>query len=49
MRSEAPNNLLESNRHPASPLRAEQQFGRAVHARACVFGDDRSAKDYGIT
>ena len=37
-----PNNLLETHRRPASPLGPGQQFRRAFHAQACVFGDGRS-------
>jgi hypothetical protein len=35
---------LETNRRPAPPLDAEREFGRAVHAQACVSGSGRSAR-----
>ena len=38
-----PNQTLETNCRPASPLDAGWQFGRAVHARPCVSGGSRSA------
>jgi hypothetical protein len=38
------NNLLESNRRPASPLGSRQQFGRAVYAQVFIFGGGHSAK-----
>ena len=38
-----PNQTLETNCRPASPLEARQQVGRAGHARPCVFGGSRSA------
>jgi prepilin-type processing-associated H-X9-DG protein len=43
-----PNNLLETNRRPASPLGAGQQFRRAVYAQSCVFDGGRSAKRWTI-
>jgi len=41
-----PNQTLETNCRPASPLDAWQQFERAVHARPCVSGGSRSALRY---
>jgi hypothetical protein len=38
-----PNQTLETNRRPASPLEAGRQFERAVHAQACLSGGGRSA------
>jgi hypothetical protein len=38
-----PNQTLETSCRPASPLDALRQFGRAVHALACVSGGSRSA------
>jgi len=38
----SPNQTLETNCRPASPLNAGRQFGRAVHARPCVSGGGRS-------
>ena len=38
-----PNQTLETNCRPASPLDAGRQFGRAVHAPTCVSGGSRSA------
>jgi hypothetical protein len=38
-----PNQTLETNRRPASPLDAGHQFGRAVYAQACISGGGRSA------
>jgi hypothetical protein len=38
-----PNQTLETNRRPASPLGAGRQFVRAVHAQACLSGGGRSA------
>lgn len=37
------NNVPETNRRHASPLGAEQQFGRAGHALAHVSSGGRSA------
>jgi hypothetical protein len=37
------NNLPETNRRPASELRAEGKFRRIVYARGCVPGGGRSA------
>jgi hypothetical protein len=37
------NQTLETNCRPAYPLDAGRQFGRAVHALACVSGGSRSA------
>ena len=34
--------MTETNFRPASPLEAWQQFGRAVHAPACVSGGSPS-------
>jgi hypothetical protein len=38
-----PNQTLETNCRPATPLDAGRQFGRAAHALACVSGGSRSA------
>jgi hypothetical protein len=38
------NNLLETNRRPASPLGVGQRFRRTVHAQARASGGGRSAK-----
>jgi hypothetical protein len=40
---ESPNQTLETNRRPASPLVAGRQFEYAVHAQACISGGGRSA------
>jgi hypothetical protein len=32
MELERPNQTLETNRRPTSPLDVERQFGRAIHA-----------------
>ena len=37
------NKTLETNCRPASPVDAWLQFGRALHAPACVCGGSRSA------
>ena len=39
----SPNQTLETNCRPASPLDAWREFGRAVHAPSCVSGGSRSA------
>jgi len=39
----SPNQTLETNCRPASPLDAERDFGRAVCARSCASGGSRSA------
>jgi hypothetical protein len=39
----SPNQTLETNCRPASPLNAVREFGRAVHAQSCVSGGSRSA------
>jgi hypothetical protein len=39
----SPNQTLEQNCRPASPLGRWRQFGRAVRARPCVSGGSRSA------
>lgn len=42
----SPNQTLETNCRPASPLDAGRRFGLAVHARSCVSGGSRSAFRY---
>jgi len=44
MISNLPNYFLETNRLPSSALYARAQFGRAVHARAFIFGGGHSGK-----
>jgi hypothetical protein len=38
-----PNQTLETNCRPASPLEGWWKFGRALHAQPCVSGGSRSA------
>jgi hypothetical protein len=38
-----PNQTLETNRRPASPLGVGRQFVHDVHAQACISGGGRSA------
>lgn len=40
---DTPNQTLETNRRPASPLNTGPQFGRTFHAPPCVSGGGRSA------
>ena len=40
---EPPNNLLETSRRLAYPLKARQRLRRVVHGQAFVFGGGRSA------
>jgi cell wall-associated NlpC family hydrolase len=47
--NKTPNKSVETNCRPASPLDAGRQFGRAVHALACVSGGSRSALRSSIT
>jgi len=42
-RHDLPNQTLETNRRPASPLGTSRQFERAVHAQTYLSGGGRSA------